>query len=173
MKKAIFVLAVLLVALPLAAQEAPTQVNASLSVQFPGFAFGPMVDFVTYPISIKIDEGMHNYLGWGGAAGLMVAISPAFGVAIPIEGIFVGRFGFIKDIPIDFDARVGLMLGQFTMFYGSTNLAVQFPLSSFTARASAGIDFFPAGMYFGVGFDLQFGLVFPLQGFKSILSIGG
>jgi len=173
MKKAVILLGALLVALPLAAQEAPTQINAGVAMEIPGFAFGPMVDFLNFPMRIKIGQGMYNYLGWGGSTGVFLVFAPDFGVAIPIQAIFAGRFGFIKNLPIDVDARLGFMIGgAATIFYGASNIAVQFPLSSLTARASAGINFI-AGSYSSwiVSFMLGFDIVFPLNGFKPLLSI--
>jgi hypothetical protein len=172
-KKAAIILAVLLAALPLAAQEAPTQINAGVAMEIPGFSLGPMVEFITFPMSIKIGQGMYNYLGYGGAAGLYLVFDPSFGVAIPIQGVFAGRFGFIKNLPIDWDVRMGVMIGGArTLFLGSTSILVQFPLSSYTARASGGINFFPgSGGKIYVSFVLGFDLVFPLKGFKQFLSI--
>ncbi|MCX7038731.1 MAG: hypothetical protein NT005_06330 [Spirochaetes bacterium] len=183
MKRTIVALAVLLSALPgFPAAEAPTQVNINIQAEIPGFMAGPIVEFVTLPIGIGIGKGMSNYLGWGACGGVMVGFPDGFTVMFPLQGVFVGRFGFVKNFPIDWDVKlgVGLVLEQGPVLYGQTDIGIQFPLAKGkrTGRAAAGITFRPAPydpssfqQGWIVSFMLNAGLVLPLRGFKSWISM--
>lgn len=128
-------------------QGAPMDLCGSIYVEVPGFAFGPMADFVILPVAIDIGGGMRNYLGIGAQAGLYLVPQHGFAVVPTIAGTFVGRFGFIPSFPIDIDAKLGFMLGYNTVFYGASGIGVK--LEDANMRIYAGVEFY-ANPYYNV-----------------------
>lgn len=154
--------------------EAPADLIIYSAVEIPGFSLGPMVDFMYFPWSIDIGGGSYNHLGFGGSAGIFLNFSDGLGIAVPIQVLFAGRFELIKDYPIDFDARLGIMIGSSVIFYGASNIYIH--LGDF--RAGIGVTFHPNPYYSSfdpyssdilVSFIASFGWVKPVEGLKGTL----
>lgn len=173
MKKLFILLMILISVLSWAEDfEAPAELDVYGALSIPGFAIGPMADFVYFPWSIDIGGGKYNHLGVGGSAGLLFYFGDEFAVLIPIQALFMGRFEMIEGFPFDFDARLGFMIGPGVVFYGASNLFVHFG----DIRVGAGVNFFPNPLHdvfdpysdeLWFNFVLSVGYKMALSGFKG------
>ena len=144
------------------------------ALTIPGFEIGPMADFVYFPWSIDVGGGRYNHLGIGGSAGFLFYFGDEFVLLMPIQALFMGRFGMFESFQFDIDARLGFMIGPNVVFYGSSSFYVFFG----DIRVGAGINFFPNPNYdvfdqysdeILINFMLTVGYRFNLSGFKGTL----
>ncbi|MBN1523222.1 MAG: hypothetical protein JW904_01960 [Spirochaetales bacterium] len=122
-------------------ENAPMElsVNVFAEIDFSTFPppFGPMGEFVVLPISIA---GTGNRLGFGAQAGVYFLIGDEFYAVPAIAGIFVGRFALSPEWIIDWDARLGVMIGGGAVLYGASIISLRLN-APWKSRVLLGIEF--------------------------------
>lgn len=161
------------------ALDAPASVNAYLITEIPGFMTGPSVDVLVFPWAIPIGGGRYNWLGVGATGGLYFLTDPDFTVCPIVQGVFAGRFGVVKGLPIDWDVRLGLFSGpNGSTMVATTGLSLYVRMSkSMYFRPYLGYNIFPGtNPYTGYAdvvhsFAIELGFSFPQKGWMKAREI--
>jgi hypothetical protein len=179
MKKMKVLILLMIIVFPIcnaAAVETPLLIDVYALTEIPDFLTGPMADVFVFPWAIPIGKGLYNYLGLGAAGGTYI-MNNYLGINICpiIQGVFLARFMGVKDIPIDWEVRLGGFFGPYgSALVAMTCIAFNFKITSgLFLRLDVGYNIFPG--YDPVsGIDrimhslaLGLGISIPLKGLNA------